>query len=63
MQYASEARRRTTTERRLRQAVTNRAWIREYEREQVRARQAAGPKTRTEAAQATVPAPPAPLPR
>ncbi|MGG7568949.1 hypothetical protein [Streptomyces sirii] len=51
MPEASEAERRTATEQQLHEAVTARAWAREHEWEQVRARQAAA-KARVEAAAA-----------
>ena len=51
MPYASETERRTATERQLHETVTARAWAREHEWEQVRARQAAM-KARAEAAAA-----------
>jgi hypothetical protein len=49
MPYASEAERRTATERQLHETVTAQAWAREHRWEQVRARQAAA-KDRAEAA-------------
>ena len=52
MPYASEAERRTATERQLHETVTARAWAREHEWEQVRARQAAAAKHRAETAAA-----------
>ncbi|WP_232838697.1 hypothetical protein [Streptomyces geranii] len=55
MPYASEAERRTVTERQLHETVAARAWAREQEWEQVRARQAAAAKARAETA-ATRPA-------
>ncbi|MFG2856688.1 hypothetical protein ACGFZ9_39550 [Streptomyces mirabilis] len=73
MPYATEAERRTATERQLHETVTAQAWAREHRWEQVRARQAAAAKHRAEAAaahpaleeSATSPAPvvpPAPRP-
>ncbi|WP_052744641.1 hypothetical protein [Streptomyces odonnellii] len=52
MPNASEAERRTATEEQLHQDVTARAWAREHEWEQVRARQAAAAQARAEAAAA-----------
>ncbi|MDX2871565.1 hypothetical protein QA995_42950 [Streptomyces scabiei] len=52
MPYASEAERRTATERQLHETVTAQAWAREHRWEQVRARQAAAAKHRAEAAAA-----------
>ena len=52
MPYASETERRTATERQLHETVTARAWAREHEWEQVRARQAAAAKHRAETAAA-----------
>lgn len=52
MPYASEAERRTAIDRQLHETVTARAWAREHEWEQVRARQAAAAKRRAEAAAA-----------
>ncbi|MFF3381309.1 hypothetical protein ACFYXF_51215 [Streptomyces sp. NPDC002680] len=49
MPYASEAERRTATERQLHETVTAKAWAREQRWEQVRARQAAAAKRRVEA--------------
>ncbi|GAA2359325.1 hypothetical protein GCM10010246_56760 [Streptomyces cuspidosporus] len=55
LQHAFEEERRATTARQLHQGVMARAWAREAEREQVRARQAAA-KARAEAAAAHLPA-------
>ncbi|MER6958191.1 hypothetical protein [Streptomyces sp. NPDC000618] len=52
MPYASEAERRTAIDRQLHETVTARAWAREHEWEQVRARQAAAAKRRAAAAAA-----------
>ncbi|WP_327349034.1 hypothetical protein [Streptomyces europaeiscabiei] len=52
MPYASEAERRTATERQLHETVTAQAWAREHRWEQVRARQAAAAKHRAETAAA-----------
>ncbi|WP_333745887.1 hypothetical protein [Streptomyces sp. IBSBF 2950] len=52
MPYASETERRTAVDRQLHETVTARAWAREHEWEQVRARQAAAAKARVEAAAA-----------
>jgi hypothetical protein len=52
MPYASETERRAAVDRQLHETVTARAWAREHEWEQVRARQATAAKARAEAAAA-----------
>ncbi|MGW2631517.1 hypothetical protein ACWC2K_19585 [Streptomyces chattanoogensis] len=61
MPHASEAERRTAAEQQLHETVTARAWAREHEWEQVRARQAAAAQARAEAAQHDADTPAAPL--
>ncbi|MGW1597553.1 hypothetical protein [Streptomyces sp. NPDC002343] len=57
MPHASEAERRAEVDRQLHERVTARAWARELEWEQVRARKAAAAQARAEAAAAQVVAP------